>query len=472
MLMPKIYPVTCHTDHVGPGSTFVAIKGYATDGTKYINDALAKGATTIVLDQASSTPELEDLCKQFQAGYSVVRDTRIALAEQAAQALGNPADKLKIIGITGTKGKTTTAYLTEYLLRQAGHKTALVSTIAQTIGDQREDSKLTTPESDYLQMFFAQCVKAGVEYVVMEVSSHALALNRVHGIEFTSVGFSNLSQDHLDFHGDLESYFAAKTQLFSMVKAGGSIVINSDSEWGKRAAECAAAHSKGASIISYGQEPMSANHEHLQILETSFSGITIKLGSQTYFCPSLFGSFNGYNIAMAILLCSDAKINAAQALAQFPGVPGRLQKHTLKSGAHAFVDYAHNTPSFHAVLSMLRPYTKHLIVIFGCGGNKPKERRFGMGRVAAEFADTIIVTDDNPRFEDRNAIINDIISGMPEEKQKAVVRQADRAQAIALAASLAHEGSIVALLGKGHETYYLINGQTLYFDDYEEIRKF
>ena len=478
MLLPKIFPVTCHTDHVGPGTIFVAIKGFSQDGTAHIPTALEKGATEIVVQQESHSDALAELCAQHNARYTVVPCARKALAERSSQANGNPWQQLKIIGITGTKGKTTTAFITEYLLRSAGYKTALVSTIAVRIMDESEPSKHTTPESDYLQCFFALCVQRGVEYVVMEVSSHALSLCRVHGIQFDAVGFSNLSQDHLDFYGTMESYFQAKMQLLSMLKPKGTIVINTDTSWGQQALAIATtvAPTCNATIQTYGLKPhTNAHHCTMAIQATNFDGITITLDQpspQTLHCPSLFGPFNGYNIAMAVLLCNHANINAQHGLATFPGVPGRLQRHQLKSGAYAFVDYAHNALSFQEVLSMLRPYTNHLIVVFGCGGNRPKQRRPSMGAIAAEFANAIILTDDNPRYEDRMTIINDILEGIPAEKHAIVTCQPDRHQAINLAAQCATKGSIIALLGKGHETYYSIQGNDLHFDDFEEIRKF
>jgi UDP-N-acetylmuramoyl-L-alanyl-D-glutamate--2,6-diaminopimelate ligase len=478
MLLPKIFPVTSHTDHVGPGSTFVAIKGFSQDGTAYIPTALEKGATEIIVQQESHNDRLATLCAQHKARYTVVPCARKALAERASQANGDPWKKLKIIGITGTKGKTTTAFITEYLLRNAGYKTALISTIAVTIMNESEPSKHTTPESDYLQCFFAACVTRGVEYVVMEVSSHALSLCRVHGIQFDAIGFSNLSQDHLDFYGTMEAYFQAKMQLLSMLKPNGTMVINTDTTWGQQALGIATALAPAcnANLLTYGTQPHpNAHHSTMAIQSTNFDGITITLDQplpQTLHCASLFGPFNGYNIAMAVLLCNGAAINAEQGLATFPGVPGRLQRHQLQTGAYAFVDYAHNALSFQEVLSMLRPYTNHLIVVFGCGGNRPKQRRPAMGAIAAQFADAIILTDDNPRFEDRMTIINDILEGIPADKRAIVTCQPDRYQAISQAAQCATKGSIIALLGKGHEPYYSIQGKDLHFDDFEEIRKF
>ncbi len=235
MLLPEIYPVTCHTDHVGPGSTFVAIKGFRDDGTRYITCALEKGATIIVVEQDMVTASLQEQCQQAHAHLEVVTNTRQALADRSSAALGHPWQKLTIIGITGTKGKTTTTYIVDHILRTAGYKTAILGTIANKIGDEVAPSSNTTPESDYLQMFFAQCLKHGVTHVVMEVSSHALSLHRVHGVEFDAIGFTNLAPEHMDFYATLEDYFAAKARIFSHIKSHGTCVINTDDIWGKRA---------------------------------------------------------------------------------------------------------------------------------------------------------------------------------------------------------------------------------------------
>lgn len=231
MLFDKIYPVTCHTGHVGPGSTFVAIKGFKDDGLQYIRTAIENGATKIVLDQSTQFTE-----KQSGVEYIFVKDTRIALAELCAKSLGNPAEKLKFIGITGTSGKTTTTYLIDYILQDAGYKTALLGSVKNRILDQEEEITLTTQNSDYIQMFCAQCVKKGVQIVIMEVSSHGLALNRIHGIKFDVAGFTNLSPEHMDFHPTMDHYFQTKLKLFEYLKKDGLAVINTDNEWGLRAA--------------------------------------------------------------------------------------------------------------------------------------------------------------------------------------------------------------------------------------------
>ncbi len=522
MLLPKIYPVTCHTDHVGPGSTFVAIKGFVHDGTQYIPQALKLGAAQIVVDTTAYTPELEALCAQYDAECIATDNTRQTLATMASRLLDDPASTLTIIGITGTKGKSTTAYLLHHILQQAGHKTALLSTIVNKIHNKTEASARTTPESDYLHMFFDQCVKQGVTHVVMEVSSHALSLHRVHGIFFDAVGFTNLAPEHLDFYSSMDDYFAAKATLFNQVKPGGLIVINGDNEWGAAAYEAARPRaSEGVDVVTFGEgasfdqtqdkllasarpwfetlltqllttsahpeeaggrlegvEGYERPHIPIAIHQASCDGIQLALALRpTIFleCPQLFGTFNCYNIAMASIIAIQLDVSYTaliRALNTFPGVPGRLQRHQLANGALAFVDYAHNPSSFKEVLSTLRPYTQQLIVVFGCGGNRDATKRPVMGELAAAYGDVVIVTSDNPRFEEPATIIKEIIAGIPADQAAKVQIYPDRATAIEYAASIAGEDAIIALLGKGHEPYYECQGQTTHFDDMEEIGQY
>ena len=488
MLLPEIYPVTCHTDHVGPGSTFIAIKGFRDDGTRYITCALEKGATTIVVEQDMVTPALQEQCQQAHARLEIVTNTRMALAERASAALGHPWQKLTIIGITGTKGKTTTTYIVDHILQHAGYKTAILGTIANKIGDMVAPSSNTTPEGDYLQMFFAQCLKQGVTHVVMEVSSHALSLHRIHGVAFDAIGFTNLAPEHMDFYATLEDYFAAKASIFAHLKSHGTCVINTDDIWGKRAQIIATeqADKVDAAVIALKKfdpaTPQSSEENapiNFTMMRNSFEGVSLALRLPTttleITCPTLFGAFNCYNLSMASLLCTHLGITPEQiasALSSFPGVPGRLQRHVLATGAYAFVDYAHNPSSFHEALSTLRSHTTDLIVVFGCGGNRDKTKRPVMGQIAATMGDKVIITDDNPRFEDRHAIIDEIVAGIPQDLRHKVSIEPDRRAAIAHAAALSRKGSIIALLGKGHEAYYSVGGTTMHFDDFEEIRNF
>ncbi len=462
MLLPKIYPVTCHTDHVGPGSTFVAISGYQENGEQYIDLALQKGATTIVVE--NSYQPSESLLRENAGSFISVPNTRKALAELSAQSLDSPAKKLTIIGITGTAGKTTTTYLIEHILRFAGLKTALLGGIKNKILDQEEESVLTTPPADYLHMFFAECVKRGVTHVVMEIASHALSLNRVHGIPFSVVGFTNLSLEHLDFHKTMDDYFAAKCKLFDLLKPDGCAVINTDDAWGKRAYEQAMASTQGGrSLVKPLILSLPARHS---LMATAGSNHTSEKN-----VSNLPGQFNKYNITMAIAICQQLAIHQDEiekSYATFPGVPGRMQCYQLPNGACVCIDYAHKPLAFENVLKTLRSMTDHLTVVFGCGGNRDKQKRPIMGRLAVKYADTIIITDDNPRFEDSDKIIEEIVSGISLNR---VIIEPDRKKAIRLAIGQSRKKSIVAILGKGHEKYYVAQGEKIPFNDYEEVEK-
>lgn len=475
MLFSQIYPVTCSTKHIGEGSTFVAIKGFKIDGFTYIQEAIQRGATTIVIDQEHTPPQLATGIQCL-----VVPDTRKALAELASTALGNPAQKLKIIGITGTAGKTTTTYLIHHIFTQAGFKTAILGGINNKILDQEESSSLTTPESDYIQMFLAECVRQGVTHVVMEVSSHSIALHRIHTIPFFAVGFTNLSQEHMDFHQTMKHYFETKMQLFKHVPANGIVVINTDTSWGQQA-HTQFKNDQRATILSFGTKTHTNPQSIFKTTQNNFKGVSLNLSPQQQSspidvtCPNLFGDFNSYNIVMATLICMHAGINSEKiisALKTFKGVPGRLQLHTLKNNAKAFIDFAHKPGPFEEVLRNLRPLTSHLIVVFGCGGDRDKTKRPVMGALAAQYADFIIITDDNPRTENRQTIAHEIFSGIPHDKKEEVTIELDRKKAIALAAQKATPSSVIALLGKGHENYYLIQGQKLHLDDLEEISRY
>jgi UDP-N-acetylmuramoyl-L-alanyl-D-glutamate--2,6-diaminopimelate ligase len=478
MLLPKIFPTTSHTKHVGKGSTFVAINGFIKNGSNYIKQAIKRGATTIVLKQ-NDYQNIQDNIKTIY-----VENTRQTLAKFSSQALGNPAQKLKIVGITGTKGKTTTTYLIEHILCFNGCLTALIGGIKNKILDQEEASFLTTPESDYLHMFFAECLKKNVEYVVMEVSSHALGLNRVYGIPFEIVGFTNLASEHMDFYKTMEEYFEVKTQLFQMVAPQGSIVINTDNAWGIKALKKVIDNKSNVfPFVQLQQNNKKATPDFFSffIKKDSLHGISLDIAEGQNPCaeltsPStLFGECNAYNITMAFIICKKLGLTEQQiqkALLSFPGISGRFQRHTLKNGAEAFIDFAHNSSSMNEALKTLNSTNKKLIVVFGCGGGKDQTKRAPMGNIASLYADTIILTNDNPRKESPNDIIKDILVGIPQQLRHKVTCQTDRKKAIEMAVSLSDKQTTIAILGKGHETHSFIKDEKIYFNDFEEIQKF
>lgn len=468
-LVPQIFPVTCHTDHVGPGSTFIVLQG-SKNGIDFIPLALKKGATRFILDQELRAkfqqicccgPLEQQTCPTCEISYEYVTDARQEIGLRSAEALNFPAKRLKLIAITGTKGKSTTTHIIHHILNHAGRKTALLGGIYNKIGtDLIEESKLTTPMADYIQMFLAQCVEHQVEYVVMEASSHAIALGRINGLEFISTGFTNLGQDHLDYHQTMEQYFATKMQLFKQLKPNGLAVINRHDSWGNKAFEFCK------------NQKTELNFE---LMQNNLDGLSINLLPEGIILtsPALFGSFNAENIAMAARIALHARVTKEQlqsAIITFAGTPGRLQKHRLQNGATAFVDFAHNPSSFEAILSTLRPLTNHLIVIFGCGGNRDKTKRPLMGALAATYGDIVFITNDNPRFEDEMVIIENIKRGITTNKP--IYCNPNRKQTLEQAVATSSNGSIIALLGKGHEKHFLIQGEKFEFDDFNEISKF
>jgi UDP-N-acetylmuramoyl-L-alanyl-D-glutamate--2,6-diaminopimelate ligase len=437
-MLPKKFPVACHTDNVGEGTTFVAIKGMACDGTDYIPVAIQKGAIKIVL---SSDVQLDSkliaLCKERLVELARVKDTRLALAQLSSQALNYPARKLKIIGITGTKGKSTTTFLLEHILRTAGKKTAMLSTVFNRINGVDVPTKLTTQQPDYLHVFFDECVRQDVEYVVMEVAAQAFSLQRVFGLEFNAAIFTNFSQEHGEFYPNMDDYFAAKSQIITHLKEDALLFLNSNDQTVVKLAQACKKH------ILFTQE-----HQ--------------------YVCPALMGDFNNYNISAATGVARSLGLSSQviqKTLDGFAGVPGRMEKYTLSNGALGVVDYAHNPSSYKAVLGELRKLTDHLIVVFGCGGERDPARRPIMGDIASEFADIVVLTSDNPRSENPQVIIDDIISGVVSDNKNKIIQELDREQAIKKAYSLSRKNSFLIVLGKGPDAYQIIGTTTYPFSD-------
>ncbi len=503
IMIPKIFSVTAHTQHVGPGSTFVAIKGYKQDGIDFIAQAIEQGATKVVVDQQAQLPqETQQLITHNNIQLIRVANTRKALAQLSAQAHKYPAQKLKIIGITGTKGKTSTSFLLHHLLKTADKKTALLTTVYNKINDTLLPTQLTTQQPDYLHTFFAACVQAGIEYVVMEVAAQALTLHRVDGINFDGIIFTNLAQEHAEFYDSLDEYFAAKCLILQQRKKDASVLINGDDLWGKRILEN---HSE---FIPFNKDMLQSRSNGFDKLTTNgfiilinkFLTFTLSLSKgrpavsvealredwepvegfdregkiNTFTCPALVGEFNKYNISAATLMGQKLNIDDAviqQGLDTFPGVPGRLEKYELPNGARAFIDYAHNPSSYKAVLSTMRPLTNDLIVVFGTGGQRDKTKRPLMGAVASEYADTIILTSDNPRTESAHDIVHDIIDGIPDSKREQVLIELDRERAIKKAYNLAQKDSIIMVLGKGPDEYQEIGTTKYFFSDKQVVQQ-
>lgn len=463
-MISKTFPVTLHSARVVSGSTFYALFGATHDGAQFISDVLARGAKKIVRDAA--LPLDSDLCAQIEsagATLEYVENPRQSLAREAALASGDAHAQLIIIGITGTKGKTTTTFLVEQFFRSSGCKTALLSTVCNKIGDQVIPAEFTTEQADYLHQFFKTCVDEGVHVVIMEVAAQAISTDRIYGIEFDGIIFTNFSEEHGEFYPTQDAYFAAKCQILNQVKREAPIILNGDDLKVASLIE-RYPHAQRFSLTNYPAEI------YARVVSAGLSGITLELGDAKYSAPNLMGAFNAANLCGALALAQSFGIPekiCIQTCATFKGVPGRLERYAHPSGAQIFIDYAHNAASFEAVLSTMRPEAQKLIVLFGAGGDRDPSRRPVMGSIAERYADTIILTTDNPRSEDPHNITNDILAGITNRAK--VTIELDRARAVEYACAQLQAGSILLLLGKGPDEYQLVQGVKTPFSEREII---
>jgi UDP-N-acetylmuramoyl-L-alanyl-D-glutamate--2,6-diaminopimelate ligase len=431
------------------------------DGHGFIEQAIDRGAIAIVSEQPGLTQ---------RATHIQVPDSRDALARLAAAFYSNPSKQLRMIGVTGTNGKTTTTYLIKHLLERAGQRTGLIGTVSYEIGERVLPASRTTPESLDLQSILAQSVDARCANVVMEVSSHALELERVDGIGFRVGIFTNLTQDHLDFHRGMKEYFEAKARLFAGLRDGegkGRIaVINVDDAYGQ---QLVARFGRDLPIITFGmgaRADLRASNFKIEPTGTSYQ-LDIKGKSFLVRLP-LIGRFNIYNslAALATIQALGLDVRAAVlALARAPQVPGRLEAVPARRQFQVFVDYAHTDDALLNVIKTCRDLSpSRLIVVFGCGGNRDKSKRPLMGAAADQNADYSIITSDNPRKEDPAQIIRDIEAGFRSKRFESVL---DRREAITRAIQLAQPRDIVLIAGKGHEKYQEFADRTIPFDDIE-----
>jgi UDP-N-acetylmuramoyl-L-alanyl-D-glutamate--2,6-diaminopimelate ligase len=446
---------------VGPGGLFVAIRGSVTDGNRFVDAARKKGAAAVVSEEA---PE--------GAGPWVqVPDAREALALLSAAVLGDPAQSLRLVGVTGTNGKTTTTYLIDAALRAAGHTVGLLGTVHYRIGARLVEATRTTPESSDLQALFRQMADEGCTDVVMEVSSHSLDLKRVHGCAFQVAVFTNLTRDHLDFHGDMDRYFAAKRRLFdTYLRPDGHAVINADDP---RAAELSAV-SRGK-VWTFGLDQkadVSAAGISLSLKGTRFRAHTPR-GDFDVETP-LIGRFNVENflagLTTALALGLDPAV-ALRGLLTMKGVPGRLELVNAGQDFAVIVDYAHTDDALKNLLETVRELKpRRLITVFGCGGDRDRTKRPLMGAVAARLSDVVVVTSDNPRSEPPEAILEEIQRGMNGSRRGERHAIVDRRDAITRALEMAGPGDAVVIAGKGHETYQVLRDRTIPFDDRQVAR--
>jgi UDP-N-acetylmuramoyl-L-alanyl-D-glutamate--2,6-diaminopimelate ligase len=444
-----------------PGGLFVAVRGNVLDGHSFIEQAVDRGAVAIVAEEPGLTQRVTHI---------QVPDSRDALARLAAAFYSNPSKQLRMIGVTGTNGKTTTTFLIKHLLERAGQRTGLIGTVSYEIGERVLPASRTTPESLDLQSILAQCVDARCTNVVMEVSSHALELDRVDGISFRVAIFTNLTQDHLDFHPGMKEYFEAKARLFASLRASEgksrTAIINVDDAYGQ---QLIARFGRDVPIVTFGmgaRADFRASNFKIEPTGTSYQ-LDIKGKSFLVRLP-LIGRFNIYNslAALATVQALGLDVRAAVlALARAPQVPGRLQAVLARRQFQVFVDYAHTDDALLNVIKTCRDLSPNrLIVVFGCGGNRDKSKRPLMGTAADQNADYSIITSDNPRKEDPAQIIRDIEAGFRSKRFESVL---DRREAITRAIRLAQPRDIVLIAGKGHEKYQEFADRTIPFDDIE-----
>lgn len=441
---------------VKPGNLFVAICGYDTDGHKYIPMALEKGAACVLCEKAPAEGE-----------YVLLSDTRRGLALAGANWYGNPAGEMTMIGITGTNGKTTTTYLVKHILEDClGAKVGLVGTIQNMIGDEVLHTERTTPESLELQALFRHMADAGCTHVVMEVSSHALCLHRVDGVTFDVGVFTNLTQDHLDFHKTMEEYCRAKAMLFARSKVG---AVNVDDPWAKEIL----AHAT-CPVLTYsakGQAALEATDIRLEPHHVAFTAHY--QGTETACTLGIPGAFSVYNALSALsaaLALGIAPEKAAASLATARGVKGRAEVvPTPGKDYTVLIDYSHTPDSLENILKTVREFARgRVIAVFGCGGDRDPIKRPIMGKIAADLADLVVVTSDNPRTEDPMAIIDQILVGIPKDQTPTTVIE-NRRQAIRWAMDNAQAGDVIVLAGKGHETYQEIGHEKFHLDEREEV---
>ena len=456
--------LTLDSRSVEPGDLYVALPGTRVHGAAFCADAVAAGAVAVLTDP-------DGRARAVAAGVPVfvLADPRARLGEIACWVYGNPSSRLRLIGVTGTSGKTTSTYLLESGLRAAGHQTGLIGGVETRIGTDRLPSSLTTPEAPDLQALFAVMAERGVTAAAMEVSSHSLALGRVAGTSFDVAVFTNLSQDHLDFHADLEDYFRAKASLFMPPVHG---VVNIDDRHGRRLASSAL-----VPITTFSAAGKNEADWRAVDVRSGADGSTFRVigpgGVEADVSAGLAGVFNVANALGALVALVEAGVrleDAVAGIAACPGVPGRLERVPAAGlDITAFVDYSHKPGAVEAVLRSLRPVTRgSLVIVLGCGGDRDRAKRPMMGAAAASLADVAILTSDNPRSEDPLAILAAMLDGVlsvPQDERARVIVEPDRAAAIAQAVALAAPGDVIVIAGKGHETGQYVAGAVLPFDD-------
>lgn len=453
---------------VGAGDVFVAIKGTSHDGHLYIKEVLDKGAMMVICQSEPGGLSGEQAKKVI-----CVRDTRKLLGELARSVYGDPAESMKIHGVTGTNGKTTTVFLINSILASSGHKSGFISTVfINTSGSDLEKAVMTTPDVLTINSALDSMRNNGKKTAVLEVSSHALSQERIWGIGLDSAVFTNITPEHMDYHRNMGSYLEDKARIFSYLKPGGLAVVNADDPL---VFECARGMDLSR-MVTFGIKKDS-DIQALDI-ETSIDGSRFKMRTrdfgQTSISTGLIGTHNIYNIlsSASVLLYAGLPLDDIRSgIASFPGVPGRLELVDADAPFKVFVDYAHTPNALENVLAALKGLVKgRLICVFGCGGDRDRAKRPEMGRIAAANCDRVIVTSDNPRSEEPENIISEIKKGMSEYNNYSIIN--NREEAIKAAINIASAGDVILIAGKGHEDYQVIGNEKLHFDDRDTAKRF
>ncbi len=459
----KVKGITCNSKAVKKNFIFVAIKGNRQDGCCFIKEAIANGASCVVVQ--GRPPAIK-----IPAGVNLipVKHSRKFLAEACAEFYGHPSQNLKVIGITGTNGKTTVAYLIEAIAKEAKYGCGVIGTISHRFKHKVIIAKNTTPGAQENQEYLSKMCSQGIRYCAMEVSSHALDQERVAGINFSHAIFTNLTQDHLDYHKNLENYFQAKAKLFRGLSKSSVGIINQDDPNSRRLRKLT-----NAKIITYGiknKSYVSAGDIKFSIQGSRFTLVAPKI--KTKIKVHLIGRYNIYNILAAIAWGISENIafrDIKSAIEKFITVPGRLERVSCKRGCSIFVDYAHTPDALFNVITSLRPLVSgKIIVIFGCGGERDKLKRPKMGKIVTQLADYAIITSDNPRSENPSRIIKDISKGIRTNNYRVIP---DRLKAIKAGLCLAQKDDCLIIAGKGHENSQILRNKVLYFNDRKAVQK-
>lgn len=466
-LQVEIQGIEIDSRFVKPGDLFIALRGFTVDGHQYVHQAIEKGAVAVLVEEPLEVPA--------HVTRVWVPDTRRAMAILSASFYGYPTQELKLIGITGTNGKTTTSMIIHHLLQDHGKQAGLIGTIGMKIGDKVFPTKNTTPEVVELQRSFRQMRDDGCDYSVIEVSSHALDIGRTHGCEFHIGVFTNLTQDHLDYHGTMDRYREAKGLLFSQlgnhyassIAEQSYAVLNADDP-----ASSYYAKITPAQIITYGVEKSAdVRATNIQITPkgTRFDLQTFRGNCEIHL--QLIGKFNVLNAlaAISVALIEGLTLDEIKhSLAQMPGVNGRFEAVQAGQDFTVIVDYAHTPDSLENVLNTIREFAKgRVMTVLGCGGDRDRTKRPLMAKIATDYSDFSVFTSDNPRTEEPEAILRDMLTGIQDVKESLYTTIVDRTEAIHWAIQHAKPGDVVLIAGKGHETYQEINGIRMHFDDRE-----